>query len=52
MLIDKTIYAKERVTHFTSDTMLGSVTEDRRISGVWESREVHKKPQNNDPRVY
>ena len=30
MLIDKTIYAKERVTHFTSDTMLGSVKKDRR----------------------
>ena len=30
MLIDKMIYAGGKVTQFTSDTVLGSVKEDRR----------------------
>ena len=43
MLIDKTIYAGERLTQFTSDTMLGSVKEDRRTGKAEVSSEVHQK---------
>ena len=43
MLIDKTIYAGERVTQFTLDTMLGSVKEDRRIGEAEVSSEVYQK---------
>ena len=42
MLIDKTIYPKEIVKQFTSDTMLGSVKEDRRTSEAEVSSEVHQ----------
>ena len=42
-LIDKMIYARERVTQFTSDTILGSVKEDRRTGEAEVSREVHQK---------
>ena len=44
MLIDRIIYAGERVKQFMSDTMLGSVKGDRRTGEVGESREVHQKP--------
>ena len=43
MLIDKTIYAGERVTQFTLDTMLGSVKKDRRIGEAEVSSEVYQK---------
>ena len=33
MLIDETIYAEKRVKQFMSDTMVGSVKEDRRCRG-------------------
>ena len=42
MLIDKTIYAAERVTKFTSDTMLGSIKEDRRTGKAEVSSEAHQ----------
>ena len=43
MLIDETIHVKKRVKQFMSDTMVGSVNEDRRTGKAEVSREVHQK---------
>ena len=43
MLIDKPIYAEKRVKQFMSDTMVGSVKEDRRTGEAEISREIHQK---------
>ena len=43
MLIDETIYAKKRVKQFMSDTMVGSVKEDRRSEEAEVSSVVHQK---------
>ena len=43
MLIDKMIYAREKVAQFTSDTILGSVKEDRRTGEAEVSSKVHQK---------
>ena len=43
MLIDETIYAEKRVKQFMSDTMVGSVKEDRRTGDAEVSSEVHQK---------
>ena len=43
MFTDKTIYDKECMEQFKSDTMSGSVMEDMRNGRVGESREVHQK---------
>ena len=43
MLIDETIYAEKRLKQFMSDTMVGSVKEDRRSGEAEVSSEVHQK---------
>ena len=43
MLIDETIYPGKRVKQFMSDTMVGSVKEDRRNGDAEVSSEVHQK---------
>ena len=42
-MIDETIYAEKRVKQFMSDTMVGSVKEDRRTGDAEVSSEVHQK---------
>ena len=43
MLIDETIYVKKRVKQVMSDTMVGSVKEDRRTGEAEVSNEVNQK---------
>ena len=42
-LINETIYAGKRLKQFISDTMVGSVKEDRRTGKAKVSSEVHQK---------
>ena len=43
MLIDETIYSEIRVKQLMSDTMVGSVKEDRKTGEAEVSSEVHQK---------
>ena len=43
MLIDETVYAEKRVKQLMSDTIVGSVKEDRRTGDAELSSEVHQK---------